>query len=610
MNSITSDTIIQTFDTESIADENGINTFRIGGMYNGKDFIFSLTVEDFIINMCEFAAHDSVFYAHNTGFDVPLVFFDNPLPAGVEITNVFCIGNSLFLDIDYLGKTFSIFDSVALLPDSLKNLCYSFSVDTPKEDFDIPAWQAAGALVTDELITYNKIDCVSLYQVLKAAFKVFSELGVTEIKKTLAATSFNYFQNLSYDGDIIANYSGNLPPEVEDEARFCYCGGRTEAFYQGEVEFSGHFDFNSRYPSVQIEYEFPIFFDNWKEYTQADQDKILNKNTAGTLYCDVEIDKNIPVPPIAKKTKSGLEFPVGKFKTWLLAEEYRLYRDVEGVKINIIGGHYLETEYAFYFKDAVKAVYDRRVEAKLAGLVALAYVLKIMMNSYYGKFGMRRLFSKLVVGKPEDKEAILRSSAIDLWEIPDSQTSPIRNKQINPYVAALITAMGRYELWLLMTEIKKAGGYTVYCDTDSVFTINISADNPVIKNRIGKEPNMLSEEPDSFNERLFILGKKMWASEGRKGTEIKFKGVRAFKSVPVSEECPDGKKQLLFYSDYEKIMIGEKISIPLLKFEKFRSKSSRGKGILIADVDKRLNDTNTKMKDENGFLYPIELTEE
>jgi len=602
MESVTIDTRILTFDTESIADANGVNTFRIGGIYDGENFEFALTVADFISIMCKKSSPDCVFYAHNTGFDIPLIFFDSPLPDYLEISNIFCIGNSLFLSFNYNGHEFHLFDSFSILPESLKSLCTSLDVETPKEEFNIQEWQNAGAPITETLIHYNYTDCKSLFQVIKKAFSLFAELGIHEIKKTIAATSFNYFQNQEYENDKILNYTGRLPSDIENEARMCYSGGRTEIFYQGETYHSNHYDFVSRYPSNQIIHSFPIFTDNWKKYT-SDID-LFNPNIAGCLYVKCEIDENILVPPIAKKTKTGLEFPTGKFYTWILADEYRYYANESGVKITILHGHVLETEYEPYFSHVVEPIFNRRVKAKKDGLKALAFVLKILLNAYYGKFGMRRRFSKLVIGKPKNKEAILRSASIDMWEIPEAQTEDIKNTQINPYIAGIITAQARYHLWRVMKGIKESGEYIYYCDTDSVFFSGNVNDIPVFDGLIGSNAGQMGEEHDSKNDKFFFLGKKMWATTGEKGEELKFKGIKVFTHDENGKE-----KQLLFYSDYEKIMNGKELKLPLLKFEKFRSKSSRGEGILIKNMIKKLKNTNKKERMTNGFLKPLFLKE-
>lgn len=230
------------FDTETKDIGDGINVYLIGSIFDGLESVTLFDTESFIIELCERTPNGGIAYAHNTGFDVPIIFFDNELPEGVEIKNVMAINSSLFLTIAYKDKVFEIRDSASLLQGSLKSLCTDFEVSTPKLDFDFNAWRAAGYPITDELIVYNRIDCVALYQVLERAFDLFEHIGVNEIKITLASTAFNYLINQTYDGDIIGRYTSKLPAGIEKEARITYFGGRTEGFFQGEATGVKHID--------------------------------------------------------------------------------------------------------------------------------------------------------------------------------------------------------------------------------------------------------------------------------------------------------------------------------------------------------------------------------
>lgn len=128
------------------------------------------------------------------------------------------------------------------------------------------------------------------------------------------------------------------------------------------------------------------------------------------------------------------------------------------------------------FKPFVDTLYNKRKEAKAAGNEALAEILKYVLNSSYGKLGMRELREALVrmligndaqpgfkpIGSHEaDGETVMWGRVEKL----------IDADYIAPQCAVHITALVRRRLWELMVFFQRELGLPVHMtDTDSITT--------------------------------------------------------------------------------------------------------------------------------------------
>lgn len=93
-----------------------------------------------------------------------------------------------------------------------------------------------------------------------------------------------------------------------------------------------------------------------------------------------------------------------------------------------------------------------------------------MLNSAYGKFGMKTERSKIWLWNDPD----LPDDAVPASHGPDSvvwySKEVVDAPYIMPQVAARVTALSRVKLHRAMMEALRLGGKVYYCDTDSVIT--------------------------------------------------------------------------------------------------------------------------------------------
>jgi hypothetical protein len=178
----------------------------------------------------------------------------------------------------------------------------------------------------------------------------------------------------------------------------------------------------------------------------------------------VPLDTEYPVLPF--RTPEGkVLFPTGKFTGWYTHIELREAME-NGVVITKVHKTHYYTETCTPFKEYVNDLYNIRKEYK-ANNNPMEYVVKICMNSLYGKFGQKFI----------DKDNWQHESTVTLKDITESsvvdrQGSFIRLVKSSkpsafciPIWASYVTAYGRIKLHKAIKQTKP-----VYCDTDSLIT--------------------------------------------------------------------------------------------------------------------------------------------
>jgi hypothetical protein len=200
-------------------------------------------------------------------------------------------------------------DSLLMLPSSLRKLCKSFSILTPKSIFpflltditykgDVPDIKLFDNISKEEYITYKEsyinkkwdfkeeaiaycsIDCISLYQILiKFNQLIFDHFKINIVKyPTLSSLAFailriHYLlkeedipkETKDDKGNIIKSFYSRsrihmLSGKIAENIRLSYTGGAVDMYIpkliKGKKIYA--YDVNSLYPSVMADKEFPI----------------------------------------------------------------------------------------------------------------------------------------------------------------------------------------------------------------------------------------------------------------------------------------------------------------------------------------------------------------
>ena len=105
-------------------------------------------------------------------------------------------------------------------------------------------------------------------------------------------------------------------------------------------------------------------------------------NLFGFFYCEIETPNNIYLGLLPFRTKTGIEFPLGKWSGWYFSEELKFAKE-HGYEIQVIKGYnfdYLENVFVKF----VEELYDKRLNSN--GIAKI--INKIILNSGFGRFGL------------------------------------------------------------------------------------------------------------------------------------------------------------------------------------------------------------------------------
>ena len=226
-----------------------------------------------------------------------------------------------------------------------------------------------------ELINYNIRDSLISKKFLEFIYKSFEDLGATP-KMTIASTSMSLFKNKYLKDEYYIHDKYILLEQFKS-----YYGGRTEAFNRGLIHDRFYYDFNSLYPSVMRDNKFPdpnslrITYANKKDYIM---------NFEGCSLVDIEIFKTkYPILPVRNDKK--VIFPYGKIHGWYTHLELREAMKQGNVLIKVYKTHYY-TKCCMPFNEFVTDLYQLRLKVLNS---PHAVIIKLVMNSLYGKFGQK-----------------------------------------------------------------------------------------------------------------------------------------------------------------------------------------------------------------------------
>jgi len=287
-------------------------------------------------------------------------------------------------------------------------------------------------------LQYCQRDTEVTWRFIAAMFERYYELGIEEIKATLPSTSLQFFTtkwcqaNWFRHGDIAVW-------KFLAQSRY---GGRCEIFHTGPVKGYIHeYDINSSYPSSMKSQQFPDLD------TMARGKTISDLNKAGVALCTVQCPPmEFPLLPFKGEQGGKLLFPYGTFQgTWTYAE----LRKAEQLKYKIL--HVYDTiEYDLMpspFERYIDFLYGKRMEVKGKDEL-MSYVLKILMNALFGKWG-----------EEGELQVISRGKRYTMQQVP---------KHSNMIWASYVLSYGRLALYQYIQQASQYGT-VLYCDTDSVF---------------------------------------------------------------------------------------------------------------------------------------------
>ena len=281
-------------------------------------------------------------------------------------------------------------------------------------------------------VVYCQRDAEIVHRFVAAQMKNYAALGA-ETKATIGATALALFKS-KYAKE---SYMRPRTHGYEKLAQAIH-GGRVEIFRTGIVEGTIRcYDVNSMYPAVMRAAKFPVvdsgFFTQYPDFGRE-----------GVAHLDVTYPANIDIPGLAIKHENKLIFPVGRLRGyWSYPEIRQAIKD--GASIKKIHWSYEYARVCEPFTDFITDLYDRRKRSKDE---LERDTLKLLMNNLFGKFG--------------------ESSEIELRTGTDIIKRPNHSKHANLIWSIYVTSYARLALLGILRSVKGL----LYCDTDSIFTVN------------------------------------------------------------------------------------------------------------------------------------------
>ena len=399
-------------------------------------------------------------FAHNWSFDGPVLgLFEVPLRRGWKLTRAIIEAPPVVLAYHRESTTIECLDTLNWWRMSLRAIGESVGspkLAMPKKGDSRAAWD-----------TYCRADVGVLRTALRHWWTFLGAHDLGGFARTLAGQALRAYRHRFMD----------FPVLIDDEsralalARESYHGGRTECFRLGRVEGPvWTYDVNSMYPAVMAEGEFPSALVRF--LTRATVGELLRWSERYSLVARVRLHTDRNRFAVVRDDK--LVFPTGRF--WAALTQPELEDALAHGEVDRVDELALY-EKAPLFSGFVTELYSLRQDALSRGDKVQSWMLKILMNSLYGKFAQRgsvwedrgdapdsRVRSWIEYDAVEQTVRELRQFAGHLQE----RTREEESRDSHPAIASTVTALARTRLWNL---IQRAGPEeTVYCDTDSLYT--------------------------------------------------------------------------------------------------------------------------------------------
>ena len=418
-----------------------------------------------------------IWFAHNINYDLSGLLGNYLLKENFNVL----LGNGRVINGTYQkeygnGKNYKIYfrDSMNFFNVKLETLGKSLGynkLETP-DKFIV----GKETEITEEDINY----CIRDTEIVLKAVNSFSDMlynlwGVN-MATTIAGTALRVFRTAYLEEDL----------KVSDYDKFfrnSYFGGRTEVI-EGRKEYVYpvyYHDFNSLYPSVMIDSEYP--HPEYLIYLRYGTiQNIMEFEGVSEVIIEVP---DMKYPPLPYKHNGKLIFPIGKFSGWYNHNELRMAIKY-GVKILEIKRQIYSEKTIKPFKNYIRDLYNMRLEAKKFKDKTKNLYTKLLMNSLYGKFAQRiekRVFGVIYeIPKEIEKEynkdpkawifEPIRDTNFGYWKKVDENKKLILEDSKHDIIsfASYTTSYARMKLFEAVQEVYRKSGEVYYTDTDSILT--------------------------------------------------------------------------------------------------------------------------------------------
>lgn len=454
---------IGAFDIEGVGGPNG---FLCGGVQTEKSYDVFYSPKDLIEHLKKRSFVKYRFFAHNLTYDYgilepwfeesdfPLLLNGRPFKVSVHRQNA----NTRYLADSLL---FAGGLPLATVGDAIKLPKFETPNEVKSFDPNMTAQERVDLLNTTDTLMYLERDVNIVQEYMTLFQSTLNELG-GEMKFTLASSAMDLYRRKFQPEEY------RTPFQARNEyARHAYYGGRVEPFVYGLSQNVNVYDINSLYPFVMSTKEYPDPNNLIGPVTNPPKSIIFDYEGIADVSIYIP-EVHIPMLPYRHNLK--LYFPCGLLNGFYTHTELR-EAVKNGAKLLYVRSSLYSTCTCRPFDSYVRTLYNLRQELKSQS-DSREYVVKIMLNSLYGKFGQRseaglqELRSILWwLDGHQDIDCEFREIDGKVWVLTN-KIIPGQPDYINTLWASYVTSYARLELFKYMRE---AGTDLIYCDTDSVF---------------------------------------------------------------------------------------------------------------------------------------------
>nr|QWO71444.1 DNA polymerase [Termitomyces sp. T8] len=388
--------------------------------------------------------HNIKLYAHNMGdFDGILILKSLMNTANKHEYNIkiFTNGDGKIMSIEIKKKIknkkiikISILDSYLLLPINLKNLSGIFNTEIKKGIFpyqfvnektlnysgEVPDYSYFNNItpaeyldyvnqfknkswnVKKETLTYLEYDLISLFNIIMEFNKIIYEkfkINISRVR-TISGLAFLIFTSKYYKESETPIYFSK--GKLETYIRQAYVGGIVDVnvYYTDYTTYK--YDVNSHYPNAMLQ---PMPGGLPRISSETNLDKIFGF-VETIVEAPTERELKIPILPV-KKDELTVLFR-GTIKGIFFSEELK-YAVSVGYKIHKILSCVEFDRVEGVFNDYINDIYKCKTKSEQEGNKENRFIFKLLLNSLYGRLGLKAKNCQLKILKDKDLDKIMKT---------------------------------------------------------------------------------------------------------------------------------------------------------------------------------------------------------
>ena len=457
------------FETTTDPGDCRVWAYGIAAIDDPTNFIYGNSLDDFILWL-RFQKVATVYF-HNLKFDGEFIlhwlltngfkFVDDKRDMTANTFTTLISDKGQFYSIEICfdviknrKEVITIYDSLKILPFSVKQIAKGFNLQESKLKIDYREYREPGHELTQHEIDYLKNDVVIVAKALKTLFdQQLNQMtqgsnALHDFKKIITPKNFaRWFPTPQYDADIRQSYKGG----------FTYL---SPAYKNTDLGQGIVLDVNSLYPSVM--YYNPLPYGEGIYFRGKYKEDSLYNLYIQMFTCQFKLkEKYIPTIQI----KHSLSFIQTEYLTSSNGEDVTLC--LTNIDLELFLEHYEVFNMVYHsgwkfrsytgiFTDYIDKWVAIKNESTLNGNEAMRTLAKLMLNALYGKFALNP--------NVQGKMPYLDENGIVKYRLLPPET----REPIYIPVGTFITSWARYKT---ITSAQSVFDRFIYADTDSLHLV-------------------------------------------------------------------------------------------------------------------------------------------